>query len=63
MVAFTEMPVIHGDQYALAVLSFFTSSCGGLTVGVIHGLLTALITKTTQDVRGIYHQSFYSADG
>ncbi|CAB3382637.1 Hypothetical predicted protein [Cloeon dipterum] len=70
MVAFTEMPTIRGEQYALAVLSFFTVSCGGLVVGVIGGLFTALITKTTQDVRvveplavlGMAYLSYLSAE-
>ncbi|XP_059472583.1 sodium/hydrogen exchanger 2-like isoform X2 [Neocloeon triangulifer] len=70
MVAFTEMTTIHGEQYALAILSFFTVSCGGLFVGIIGGLLTALITKTTQDVRvveplavlGMAYLSYLSAE-
>ena len=35
----------------LGVTSFFTIALGGLSVGMIHGLLTALITKYTKEVR------------
>ncbi|KAF4527107.1 hypothetical protein B566_EDAN013741, partial [Ephemera danica] len=70
MVTFTAMPVIHGEQYALAVLAFFTVSFGGLAVGVVFGLLTALITKTTEDCRvveplailGVAYLSYLSAE-
>jgi len=53
IVTFLDMPVIPGGQYGLAVLAFFTVSFGGIAVGAIHGLLTALITKTTQECRGV----------
>lgn len=53
IVIFCDMPVIPGGQYGLAVLAFFTVSCGGMAVGAIFGLLTALITKTTQECRGV----------
>jgi hypothetical protein len=36
----------------LAILAFFTVSCGGIAVGAIFGLITALITRTTQECRG-----------
>lgn len=52
MVTFAELPEVHGEQYVLAVLAFFTVSLGGLSLGVVFGLVTALITRTTQDVRG-----------
>lgn len=51
IVTFCDMPVIPGGQYGLAVLAFFTVSCGGIAVGAVCGLLTALITKTTQECR------------
>jgi NhaP-type Na+/H+ or K+/H+ antiporter len=53
IVTFCDMPVIPGGQYGLAVLAFFTVSCGGIAVGAVCGLLTALITKTTQECRGV----------
>jgi NhaP-type Na+/H+ or K+/H+ antiporter len=52
MVTFCEMPEIPGGQYGLAILAFFTVSCGGIAVGAIFGLITALITRTTQECRG-----------
>ena len=53
MVTFAEMPEVRGEQLVLAVLAFFTVSLGGLSLGVVFGLLTALLTKTTREVRGI----------
>ncbi len=40
-------------EIALGVASFFTVALGGLSIGIIIGFLTALITKTTSEVRGI----------
>ena len=34
----------------LGVTSFFTIAFGGLFVGMIHGLITAIITKYTKEV-------------
>lgn len=70
MVTFSEMQVIPGEQYGLAVVAFFTVSCGGIVVGVLFGLLTALITKTTQECRvveplavlGVAYLSYLSAE-
>ena len=49
MEAFTDMEMkneaIGGDQFLLAVLSFFSIALGSLFVGVIIGLFTALFTK------------------
>lgn len=61
MVTFCEMPIISGGQYGLSVLAFFTVSFGGITVGAMFGLLTALITKTTQECRGMYLLLHYAA--
>ena len=36
----------------LGVVSFFTVALGGLLIGIVMGVLTALITKTTTHVRG-----------
>ncbi|KAJ9584445.1 hypothetical protein L9F63_021199, partial [Diploptera punctata] len=70
IVTFCEMPQIPGSDYGLAVLSFFTISLGGALVGTLFGLVTALITKTTQNVRvveplavlGISYLSYLAAE-
>ncbi|XP_023714709.1 Na(+)/H(+) exchanger beta isoform X2 [Cryptotermes secundus] len=70
MVTFCEMPEIPVGQYGLAILAFFTVSCGGIAVGAIFGLLTALITRTTQECRvveplavlGVAYVSYLSAE-
>ena len=36
-------------QVILGLCSFFTIALGGLLIGVIYGLLTALVTKTTTE--------------
>jgi NhaP-type Na+/H+ or K+/H+ antiporter len=41
---------ITADQYVLAFLSFFTIALGGLMIGIIVGLISALMTRTTKDV-------------
>ncbi|KAI9561928.1 hypothetical protein GHT06_012890 [Daphnia sinensis] len=52
MVAFAQMGGnIGGEQYVLGFVSFFTISLGGFGIGIICGLLTALITRTTAEVR------------
>ena len=38
---------------SLGVVSFFTVALGGFLIGVVMGVLTALITKTTAHVRGL----------
>ena len=57
MTTFNEMKVadvtIDAKNIVLGLVSFLTISLGGLAVGIIHGLITALITKTTSQVRGI----------
>ena len=68
MVAFATMNGhVSGEQYALGFASFFTVSLGGLSIGIICGLITALITRTTTEVRGLYyllyiHRAIYSID-
>ena len=42
------------SQLGLGLLSFFTISVGGLAIGVIYGVVTALFTKYTSHVRGEY---------
>ena len=39
---------IAADQFVLGFLSFFTVALGGLLVGIFVGLISALITRTTQ---------------
>ena len=48
---FSGVP-IDAKNIVLGLVSFLTISLGGLTVGIIHGFITALITKTTSEVRG-----------
>ncbi|KAK4003341.1 hypothetical protein OUZ56_005109 [Daphnia magna] len=52
MVAFAQMEGhVGGEQYVLGFVSFFTISLGGFGIGIVCGLLTALITRTTSEVR------------
>ncbi|XP_046442645.1 Na(+)/H(+) exchanger protein 7-like [Daphnia pulex] len=52
MVVFAQMDGnIGGEQYLLGFVSFFTISLGGFGIGILCGLLTALITRTTSEVR------------
>lgn len=57
MSTFTAMENDHihigVEQYIMGVVSFFTIALGGLFVGILVGLISALITRTTQDVRVI----------
>ncbi len=43
---------ISAGQILLGIVSFFTVAGGGLVIGMIMGIITALITKTTSEVRG-----------
>jgi hypothetical protein len=53
MVVFAQMEGnVGGEQYVLGFVSFFTISLGGFGIGILCGLLTALITRTTSEVRG-----------
>ena len=45
------LPISTAD-ITLGVVSFFTVALGGLLIGIVMGVLTALITKTTTHVRG-----------
>jgi hypothetical protein len=63
MVVFAQMEgTIGGEQYVLGFISFFTTSLSGFALGILSGLLTALITRTTSEVRGtlipIYASTF-----
>ncbi|KAL3847975.1 hypothetical protein ACJMK2_018862 [Sinanodonta woodiana] len=48
---FNLMPYITIDQIILGIVAFFVVSLGGMTVGLMFGILTAIITKYTQHCR------------
>ena len=39
-------------EISLGLVSFLTVALGGLAVGIVMGFITALITKSTSEVRG-----------
>ena len=43
---------LNATQILLGLASFLTVALGGLAIGVVMGVLTALITRTTSEVRG-----------
>ncbi|XP_045104907.1 sodium/hydrogen exchanger 2-like isoform X2 [Portunus trituberculatus] len=49
--SFMAMEEVTGWQYVLAVVAFGVVVFGGLLIGVIFGCITALVTKSTTDVR------------
>ncbi|KAK2185739.1 hypothetical protein NP493_225g03060 [Ridgeia piscesae] len=51
MNVFNEMKVIPPDQVILGFIAFFTVSLGGLTTGVLFGIMSAILTKRTQHVQ------------
>jgi hypothetical protein len=57
MTTFNEMKYAGLDidvpNIVLGLVSFLTISLGGLFIGILHGFATALITKTTTQVRGM----------
>ena len=57
MTTFNEMMhagvVIDATNIVLGLVSFLTISLGGLFIGILHGFATALVTKTTTQVRGL----------
>ena len=54
MSTFNEMKPedVTGLQIFLGFLSFFSVSLGGLAIGLLMGIITSLITRTTNEVRG-----------
>ena len=38
----------------MAFAAFFTVSLGGLTIGLLFGIVTAIVTRWTQHVRGMF---------
>ncbi|XP_069103686.1 Na(+)/H(+) exchanger protein 7-like [Argopecten irradians] len=51
MKEFNEMPSVTTDQVFLGLAAFFVVSLGGLFIGIIFGVLTAIVTKYTVHVR------------
>ncbi|XP_022254771.1 Na(+)/H(+) exchanger protein 7-like [Limulus polyphemus] len=51
MVGLSSTPYITAEQIALGVASFLCVSLGGLLIGIVMGVITALVTKQTQHVR------------
>ncbi|XP_059483016.1 sodium/hydrogen exchanger 4-like [Neocloeon triangulifer] len=53
MVAFTGPVKVLESQYGMAVLAFIIKSLGGLLIGVIFGLISALAARTTEHHRTV----------
>ncbi|ESN90708.1 hypothetical protein HELRODRAFT_70609, partial [Helobdella robusta] len=51
MEAFTKTPNIHPTEVVIGIFSFFTVSLGGLSIGILFGIATCLITRVTSHVR------------
>ncbi|GFS30363.1 hypothetical protein TNIN_159401 [Trichonephila inaurata madagascariensis] len=51
MVGFSKSDYITAEQIGLGFAAFICVSLGGLAIGLIMGVITALITKHTEDVR------------
>ncbi|KAG8183644.1 hypothetical protein JTE90_005631 [Oedothorax gibbosus] len=51
MVTFSKAEYITAEQIALGIAAFLCVSLGGLAIGILMGIVTALITKHTEDVR------------
>ena len=54
-----EHPVLV-FQIGIGIASFFTISLGGLVIGIIFGIFTALLTRTTRDLRGNIPRTLHS---
>jgi sodium/hydrogen exchanger-like protein 3 len=52
MSAFVTIEIVTARDIIKGFLSFFLISGGGLAVGIIFGVLTAIITLHTTNVRG-----------
>ena len=46
------MTTVQVADFALAVVSFFVVTLCGAFLGLLYGLLTALVTRVTTTVRG-----------
>ncbi|GBM69266.1 Na(+)/H(+) exchanger protein 7, partial [Araneus ventricosus] len=51
MVGFSKADYITAEQIGLGFAAFICVSLGGLAIGILMGVVTALITKHTEDVR------------
>ncbi|XP_021340667.1 sodium/hydrogen exchanger 1-like [Mizuhopecten yessoensis] len=51
MKEFNTMPSVTSDQVFLGLAAFFVVSLGGLCIGIMCGVLTAIVTKYTVHVR------------
>ncbi|XP_054720278.1 Na(+)/H(+) exchanger protein 7-like isoform X2 [Uloborus diversus] len=51
MVGFSKADYITAEQVAVGIAAFICVSLGGLAIGILMGIFTALITKHTEDVR------------
>ncbi|XP_063216017.1 sodium/hydrogen exchanger 2-like isoform X2 [Bacillus rossius redtenbacheri] len=70
MVTFSEMGEIPSNQYLMATAGFLTVNLGGCVVGVLFGLVTALLTRATEECRvveplailGVSYLSYLTAE-
>lgn len=53
MVTFVSIGTVGFTDILLGVASFFVVSLGGLGIGLVMGILTAVITKYTENTRGM----------
>ncbi|KAF8793442.1 Sodium/hydrogen exchanger 2 like protein [Argiope bruennichi] len=51
MVGFSKADYITAEQIGLGFAAFICVSLGGLAIGILMGVITALVTKHTEDVR------------
>jgi hypothetical protein len=52
MKTFAQMDEIPLNEIILGIVSFFTISLGGLTIGLIMGILASIVLKYCSHVRG-----------
>lgn len=61
MQAFRRMSVVTVGQCFMAILSFLTVCFGAIFIGIGYGLLTALVTKWTNNVRGMWNRCHFQS--
>jgi NhaP-type Na+/H+ or K+/H+ antiporter len=49
-----ESETISGIEIMFGFMKFLSVSVGGCIIGITCGLMTSLVTKFTENVRGIY---------
>ena len=54
MEEFMIMSEISVEQYVLAIIAFFVVTFGSMFIGITFGVLSALMTKVSHEVRGLY---------